>query len=157
MTFEPRLVTAFGVRKTIRQWSEDPRCSISTNTLHTRLSVAGVDPEDAITRGAGVRESTRYAMDGESKTVKEWLADPRCLVNSSTLRTRLSRGWSVKQAMEAVAEEAAAPVIDNPTPSRTYVNAGMPRACPNLMKFSEPARGPAALYAYSLPSKGQST
>jgi hypothetical protein len=36
---------------------------------------------------------------GELKTVEEWLADARCLIDKSTLEKRIFRGWGLQEAL----------------------------------------------------------
>lgn len=51
-----RWIVAFGERKTMMQWSEDPRCKVSYTTLQNRVVVNGWESEEAISspsRGTG--------------------------------------------------------------------------------------------------------
>jgi hypothetical protein len=50
---EPVLIEGFGERKTIKEWAEDPRCTISRPTLEKNL-IAGQPLERAITFRRGV-------------------------------------------------------------------------------------------------------
>lgn len=43
------VLECFGERKTISEWSRDPRCAVDHGTLHSRLWRSGWDPEKAIT------------------------------------------------------------------------------------------------------------
>ena len=43
-----RTITAFGETKTLKEWTNDPRCSVTQAILQTRCE-RGWDPEDAIT------------------------------------------------------------------------------------------------------------
>ena len=93
---------------------------------------------------------------GESKTVAQWICDPRCVVDMSTLYTRLRSGKSGEDAISEPPQqrrwiEPLEKPVTNKTPPVTYGNYSMPRASLS-MKFSEPARGAAAMHAYSLPS-----
>jgi hypothetical protein len=46
-TRRSRLVTAFGETKSVPLWADDPRCSVSMGTIHTRLRI-GWSEQDAI-------------------------------------------------------------------------------------------------------------
>lgn len=45
-----RIIEAFGERKTIAEWADDPRCDVSGDTLRTRLDRGDLTAEEAITR-----------------------------------------------------------------------------------------------------------
>jgi hypothetical protein len=156
-----RTATAFGETKSLISWSQDPRCKTSLTSLYKRLEKPGVDAEHAITTPMRECEPEYYTCFGDSMTLAEWARDGRCCVPYSTLKTRIARKWPISKALTMSPSvrdlsEAVEPMT-NRTPSRTYTNAGTARADGNLMKFSEPARGAAAMYAYQLPSKGLST
>lgn len=42
---------------------------------------------------------------GETKTLKEWSADPRCKISYEALWKRLDLGWDVEEALETEKEE----------------------------------------------------
>ena len=44
---------------------------------------------------------------GETKTMAEWAADPRCAVNVSTIYRRLARGWDFERSIATVARYLA--------------------------------------------------
>lgn len=46
------LLKAFGDTKTMREWSRDPRCAVSYQTLYNRIRVRGWDTVAAITKPA---------------------------------------------------------------------------------------------------------
>jgi hypothetical protein len=46
-----RWIEAFGERKSISQWSEDARCTVSYSTLYKRIVRMNWNVEEAITRG----------------------------------------------------------------------------------------------------------
>jgi hypothetical protein len=46
---KPKLLTAWGESKSISQWAEDPRATVSVRVIYTRL-YAGYTPEEAISR-----------------------------------------------------------------------------------------------------------
>lgn len=95
-----RLVTAFGMTKSLAAWSNDPRSQVHYKMLWERLQ-DGWEFERALTtpqrRGGGYRIITAY---GESKSVTEWLKDPRCELDSvSTLWARINRNWPAESAI----------------------------------------------------------
>jgi predicted HTH domain antitoxin len=97
------LVTAFGETKGLTAWAADKRCRVSLSTLFARLN-GGLHPEDAIAKppeNEGRSGQYRQMLDalGESKSVSQWLADPRCKVSMTALLLRLKRGWSAEDAI----------------------------------------------------------
>lgn len=89
------LVEAFGERKTLKAWSEDPRCVISDAHLYRRMN-DGWEIEEALTKQI---RRIGYEAFGETKTVPEWLKDPRCQVGRATLQNRLAQGWDPEAAL----------------------------------------------------------
>lgn len=97
-----RLLTAFGETKTLIAWSEDRRCTHkSESTIRSRLK-EGVHIEDALmfpaTRNRN-RSSLYHLAFDELKTLREWIADPRCTVNLTTLSKRVCDGWKIQDAL----------------------------------------------------------
>jgi hypothetical protein len=104
-----QMVTAFDEAKYATQWAEDSRCIVNFATLFWRLR-KGWDPEKALTTPArvagpdsscspGFLEEPLTAF-GETKPVRDWLRDPRCVPQGETLRSRLHRlGWSAEEAL----------------------------------------------------------
>lgn len=97
------IITAFGETKPLRDWVKDPRCMVREVTLRNRIR-AGVQPEDAFVdppsdgrRGYKPYRSL-YAF-GETKLLKDWLSDDRCVVTDMVLRSRLASGWAVEDAL----------------------------------------------------------
>lgn len=93
---ERHFVTAFGEKKPIIEWANDPRCPVSPSTLVGRLR-AGWDAERAITEPVQQRNEVRAF--GEAKTVRGWAADPRCAPSYGTLMDRLNSGWEPERAI----------------------------------------------------------
>lgn len=94
------IVEAFGEAKGISAWSRDPRCRVSRTALNKRI-ILGWDPERALlepkgNRGGGdhsAHRAYRVHAFGESKTLAEWVDDPRCTVTTTDgLYVRLARG-----------------------------------------------------------------
>jgi hypothetical protein len=45
------------------------------------------------------RSNVRLTIEGETKVVSQWAADPRCPVSQFTIYKRLKRGWDAKRAV----------------------------------------------------------
>ena len=93
--------SAFGETKTLRQWSRDVRCRCSYRRLGTRIR-RGWNTERAITTIAKdfVRRDCLVVAFGETKRLREWIADSRCSISVNTLRARLFKlNWSPEQAI----------------------------------------------------------
>jgi len=86
------------------------------------------------------RRNVRLTAFGETKTVKEWAADPRCVVSEAALRLRIGRrGWEALRALTT-------PTIHNNgqathcfqsheyTTENTYVNSKGWRKCATCVK-----------------------
>ncbi len=95
---DPRGLEAFGETQTLRQWSKDPRCSVSYQTLRKRLE-AGLSLERAMGESRIAAEERRLQAFGESKTLADWLRDPRCAVTRQTLAQRLQDGVPMEEAL----------------------------------------------------------
>lgn len=102
-------VVAFGERKNLTRWAEDPRCAVTRWNLAQRLE-AGWDVERALTTPSGASEKASgehhwrkalrtYAAFGETKGLADWAADPRCAVGLNCLRQRLRAGMPVEEAL----------------------------------------------------------
>lgn len=90
---------AFGEKKTIKGWLNDPRCKIKAySTLHNRIKLYGSVEKALVTP---LNEGIQFKAFGEKKPIKDWLKDPRCKVEShSTLHNRIKRyGWSVERSL----------------------------------------------------------
>ena len=93
----------FGESKTLRDWSEDPRCAVSYTTLQSRLSNYGMAFAVALTSAPAVCRRGRYgemaAAFGERRPLGEWMRDGRCVVSRKALGRRLRLGWELEKAM----------------------------------------------------------
>jgi hypothetical protein len=89
---------AFGERKAMSEWLRDPRCRVGRDALNVRLA-QGWAPETALTTPPGARRGQSLAAFGETHSLTEWAADPRCVVSAATLTARLSAGWPVDDAL----------------------------------------------------------
>lgn len=102
-----RFITAFGETKTPGQWARDPRCTVTAPTLNERIEM-GMNPELAITakpREANRKESGTRQLGqpreafGETKTLRDWCADSRCVVTQVQVLDRLRYGWELERAL----------------------------------------------------------
>ena|GEM_PF-4783179 len=84
----PTTWTGFGETKTLLQWFNDPRCTISRRALRARLN-AGVPIEEALVAHPFQLVSKKVSAFGERKVAEEWSKDPRCKVSLLTLLRRL--------------------------------------------------------------------
>jgi hypothetical protein len=95
-----RIVTWKGVSKTLADWADDPRSQVPYKVLWERLE-DGWEFEKALMtpmrRKGGYRVITAF---GESKSLTEWVEDPRCEVDSvKTLWKRINDGWPPERAL----------------------------------------------------------
>ncbi len=109
---------AFGEVKTLTQWLDDERCTVSRNTLRQRIA-AGWPVEAALTtpRGhalapeeaaaIGRTPPRTYAAFGEAKQLSAWARDERCAVSYDTLSHRLHAGWDFQEALTAPSSRTA--------------------------------------------------
>ena len=94
---DAELLEAFGERKTLRQWAEDPRCQVPYLRLRTRLKRNwALENAIAVVPAVGNRNVEAF---GDSKSLYAWEKDPRCLVTRKTLRYRMAHGESLEEAM----------------------------------------------------------
>lgn len=95
---------ALGERKSIYQWSQDPTCAVTYSGLADRVK-DGVPMQDALTRAGSLlrrpKVGRRYTAFGEERTLKEWAADPRCMVSATLVRKRMAAGLSPEAAILA--------------------------------------------------------
>jgi hypothetical protein len=97
-----RIITFQGVSKPLAEWADDPRCVVAYKVLWERLE-DGWDFAAALTtpqrRKGGYRLIEAF---GESKSVTEWVNDPRCQAGSvKTLWNRVNLGWPPERAITA--------------------------------------------------------
>ena len=95
-----RMISAFGEEKSICAWMNDPRCQLySVKTFTCRLE-SGWDIERALTtppiEGRPVHQITAF---NETKSLKGWSHDSRCVVERGVLRNRLLSGWDAESAL----------------------------------------------------------
>jgi len=91
--------SAYGETKTVAGWSGDARCLVPHIVLLQRLR-RGWPLEQALTTipHHSTRRTALTAF-GETKPLAAWVRDPRCKVAPATVSERLSRGWSLEEAI----------------------------------------------------------
>jgi hypothetical protein len=97
----PLSLACFGDRKTLIEWTEDPRCKVSLRELRSRIE-RGWDAESAVTTPSAVRPSRSrnvLAAFGEEKSIADWSRDPRSAVAPLTIAARIQRGWEAEEAI----------------------------------------------------------
>jgi len=92
----PLLIEAFGQSKTIREWSEDPRCPVGQHALRTRLVKLGWETERAITEP---QHEHLYEAFGVRKRLLQWCRDPRCRASFRNLLSRIEAGWDFEKCL----------------------------------------------------------
>lgn len=86
------------------------------------------------------RRNVRLTAFGETKTVKEWAADPRCVVSEAALRLRVGRrGWEAERALTTPTIHNNGQATHCPqghpyTPENTYVDGNGWRKCATCVK-----------------------
>ncbi len=92
------ILDAFDERKTMSEWSDDPRCVVGYDLLESRINAHGWEAERAITTQ---KQGKQWEAFGEKKTLPAWGRDPRCKVKPNTLKARVTiqRGWSFEDAL----------------------------------------------------------
>jgi hypothetical protein len=106
---------AFGERKVLREWSQDPRCPVKLDSLTTRVTFCKMTVEQAFALGSQRTGRTRgrkrknkrrrtpaawtLTAWGETKTLKEWAKDPRANAAYPALLNRLKQGFSPEQVI----------------------------------------------------------
>lgn len=96
-------LTAWGETKTITEWTRDRRCvPKDVTTLSSRVRNHGMSDQEALEMpvGQNVPDPVLLTYAGETKTIREWMKDPRCVVKvRSTILTRLAKGWSHEKTL----------------------------------------------------------
>lgn len=96
-------LTAWGETKTLAEWTRDPRCVVKdATTLSSRVHKTDMTDQEALETpvGANVPKPTMLTYDGETKSVREWIKDPRTVVKvRSTIMSRIQKGWSHERVL----------------------------------------------------------
>jgi len=94
---------AFGEEKPLVEWYKDARVPVSRTAVFRRLK-GGAPLEEALTtpyKTAYRRPNTiLVSIFGETKPIKEWIADPRCEVSPAEFRTRIRKGMDPETALK---------------------------------------------------------
>jgi hypothetical protein len=95
----PKAVTCWGETfPSLRALAADPRCVVRHVILSARL-LSGMSPEEAASTTSRALVSKTWQCWGKKfSSMVEIANDPRCVVNSSTLKNRLTRGWPIMEA-----------------------------------------------------------
>ena len=91
--------TAFGETKTVAGWSADERCRVPHIVLLQRLRRGWPLEQSLATIPHHSTRRTALTAFGETKSLAAWVRDPRCVVAPATVSERLSRGWSLEEAL----------------------------------------------------------
>jgi len=103
-----RMYTAFGETKCLFDWGKDPRSVLNEWGLRARVDSGNwPDFEKALTEPVKSRKEVSRNMKtnrnltafGETKCLRAWLEDPRCLVKRDSFRDRLAKGWDTERAL----------------------------------------------------------
>jgi hypothetical protein len=97
-----RYILAWGERKLIPEWMEDPRWGgAGRRLISERIMEMGWPPEQAISRGRVAAKDKRTAVyityEGKTLNVSEW-ADATG-INRNTIKARLRQGWGIREAL----------------------------------------------------------
>ncbi len=96
------LYEAFGEKKTLIDWSKDPRCLVSYENMITRLQKKW-DFEKVISRPkTKPNEKNIVFIEAwtERKSSTDWLSDPRCMIKDRDILTyRIRNGWTSEEAI----------------------------------------------------------
>lgn len=100
-----RRLTAFGKIMTVIEWAESEECVVHWRQFRQRID-AGWDVERALTEpideklSAAIKAPTAmYTAFGQSKSILDWVADPRCATSEASLRRRLHAGLDFETAL----------------------------------------------------------
>ena len=77
-----------------REWAADPRSNVGWGAIYYRYK-KGIRGPDLLKPYAEKLYEKYYLLEGEYKTIREWLEDPRCEVSYNCLRKRIRLGWEI--------------------------------------------------------------
>jgi hypothetical protein len=109
------LITAWGETKGLLAWERDPRCKAPFQTIKARLlryKLRQWTPEEAISTPPDhtchlvkVSKDRAHLVEifGETKTIQEWINDPRCEADRLWFRTLINRGVPPELALKGIA------------------------------------------------------
>lgn len=85
-------------KRTIADWTLDPRCKTSWRSIYNRYNKGMVGPE-LLQETTQNSMANYYCIYGEYKTILEWIDDPRCEVTWQCLRKRIRLGHPVEASI----------------------------------------------------------
>jgi hypothetical protein len=92
------LITALGTSQTLRAWAADERCTVSRETLRTRLAL-GWEPEKAITTPRHQKPPMNFTYAGRTLSLRGW--SEQSGIRYHTLYNRLRKsGMTFSEALE---------------------------------------------------------
>lgn len=92
-------LTAFGETKTLGEWCKDKRCNVTCHVLKKRIN-SGENHETAISTPAKISSHWILHAFNESKSLREWIKDSRCVVSREILSLRIKTGWNHELAIK---------------------------------------------------------
>lgn len=107
----PLSLSSFGERKTLVEWTQDPRCQVSLRELRARIE-RGWEIEAAIATPSSIRPSRARNLVkafGEEKSIYDWARDSRAAVSGLTIAARVQRGWDHEEAISTPVHGKARP------------------------------------------------
>lgn len=92
---------AFNEEKTIENWCEDDRCVVKNcGVLFNRINILKWSVEKSITTPIDLRRNAvTLTAFGETKSIKEWTNDRRCVISHRVLLNRINYGWETEKAI----------------------------------------------------------
>src|SRR6185312_5449018 len=97
--------------KSSLEWISDPRCGPIGHRLLKRRISDGVQPELALQKDLVPFGVKVYTAFGETKTVADWAADPRCTISRGNLYNRIELGIPFEEALTAPPGMRAKPMF----------------------------------------------
>ena len=99
----PTRYMAWGERKTLRDWADDPRCRTSYANLKGRIS-DGWDVIPALETPTLQRQPRPVTAWDETKSLRAWSLDERAGASYSVIQKRLEEGWEPERAISEGAD-----------------------------------------------------
>lgn len=117
-TYSSMPITFEGVTLTAHEWARDPRVSVNSTTIRSRLR-AGQSVEQALF-GAKVTHNGKkverkrpykplvyYECEGKTLTLGQWAREPGVSVTAVAIKHRLRKGWGLAEALFTPSTERA--------------------------------------------------
>lgn len=90
---------AFGERKTLGQWLDDPRCKVGEKTLRGRLFKGWSHEKSLAFVPRKLNQSVASEDGGEARSISEWSKQETSKASPGAIRNRLKLGWSLLKAV----------------------------------------------------------